>query len=1115
MSNTYDLLRFKGGGGLQGIFVSLLAAFFFLSLGGPSAMAQETTVTGTVTAAETGQPLPGVNVVVQGTSIGATTEADGTFEVTAPSLEVTLEFSFVGYQTKEVPLDGRTEVQVTLQQTAVAAEEVVVTAFGSQQRTEVTGSISSIDGEDVANISGTSLDKALQGQISGLQMTQGGASPTAKSRVLIRGVGSIQGGTEPLFVIDGMPVAGPHTGGDINPMSLVNPNDIESIEVLKDAAATALYGSRGSSGVVLITTKDGGAEGQFNVSYKTGRTSPTDTYDLVGTERWFEVMDQAKANNPNDLDQFDPTTGDYTFSEYSDDEVTRSEALQNNNDYLDKVTQTGQFHDLNVSFGGGNNQGSTYYVSANYRTEESYLKDNDMDRFLARGNADIKPIENLTAGLRTNLSYIKQDEAPIGGGAPGGNRQLAKANWGAAVNSALPWLPVRKENGDFFAPLSGNNVVATLNQEGGRDWFVQWNRQLRALGKLYADYQLPFFEQLTIHAEGSADYTQTKSLESSTADLRPPSQDAGYGGSTTRLNWSFNYNGYGTYQDNFGPHEVKLTAGAEMNTENLERTFVETFDRTATDEYLGSNLQTTEITRLFDNRFEEQIFFGYFGRLNYNYEGRYLAQFSFRRDGSTRFGIDRRVGNFPAGAVGWVVSEESFMDGIETLNYLKLRASYGETGNSAIPGDVTEESWGGWRRYGTTANGRFLSGGIAASEVGWETTKSTDISVEYGLFQDRITGSVAWYRQDVEGLLLNAPTAASGGAASSIWGNVGDLTNQGWEFEIESRNIVQGDFNWTTSFNLTLNSNEVNELTSFLAENNSGLNQGRTLTRIGNPIGGYHIAKSAGIDPETGYEMIYEVDTDPFLVGDPDGDDEEEFLDQEGNIVEEENRVKNPNYLETTGDLLPATESNVSQNRVLMEDKTGNPTYFGGLTNRLSYKGVNLSFTFNFQGGNYIYDSALQGLTNAGGPGNFSEEYVGNYWTPDNRDAKYPKPSWQNQYRVENQDVDSDGEPESGVQTFSTNTSNYLYEGDYIRLRRVRLGYDVPQSLIGNVNMRRLNVYVSASNLWTYAPDYPGLSPAVTSFDGNNRARNLQPGIVGSSFTPPTRRVTVGINLGF
>ncbi|MFB6273921.1 MAG: hypothetical protein ABEL51_13605, partial [Salinibacter sp.] len=375
---------------------------------------------------------------------------------------------------------------------------------------------------------------------------------------------------------------------------------------------------------------------------------------------------------------------------------------------------------------------------------------------------------------------------------------------------------------------------------------------------------------------------------------------------------------------------------------------------------------------------------------------------------------------------------------------------------------------------------------------------------------------LAWYQQDVEGLLLNAPTAASGGAASSVWGNVGDLTNQGWEFQIKSRNIVQGDFNWTTSFNLTLNSNEVNSLTNFISENNSSLNQGNTITRIGSMLGVYHMAKSAGINPDTGYEMIYKVDNDKFLKN-----DNGEFVDKQGNVVKEENRVKNPNYLDVmTNDqgekiTLPATQTNVANNQAMLDGKTGNPTYFGGLTNTVSYKGVNLSFTFNFQGGNYIYDSALARLTNASGARNFSEEYTGNYWTENNTNAKYPKPSWRNQYRVEGQDANNDGKPETGVFTFSNETSKYLYEGDYLRLRRIRLGYDLPQSLLNTLGANQVNVYVVGSNLWTWAPDYPGLSPAVTSFSGNERARNLAPGNVGSQFTPPTRRFTVGINLGF
>ncbi len=1060
-----------------------------------NAQKRQEAVTGRVTDASSGEALPGVNVVVKGTTVGTATDSRGNYQLTAPSLQDTLVFSFIGYQTEEVPIDGRTVINVSLRSQALTGEEVVVTGYGTQARREVTGSISSVEAEAVNQISEASLENALQGRVAGLQMTQAGGSPANRSRILIRGINSISAGTEPLVVIDGMPVSGSHqsAGGmdqAINPLALVNPSDVESIEVLKDAAATAIYGSRGSNGVILITTKDGRQGGGLTVNYSTGVSTPVDTYDFVGTAQWLELADRAKANNPSGLDPFDPAT-DYDFAT-GEAELTRQELESINVDWFDKILQPGNYHDINLSASGGNDAGTNYYASASYRTDEGYLVGNDLDRLIARANLDLTPLQNLTAGIRTNFSLLHQDEVPVGGGAPCCNDQIANGNWNAAVGDALPWLPVRGENGNFFDPLSGNNLVATLNS----DWYTSWGRNIRTLGKVYADYRIPNFEELEIHSEASLDYRVSTSLRSATGDLRPAGTP--YGRQQGGQNWDYNYNAYATYQNTFlGSHDVGVTTGAEAFSQNFMSEFIEALNRTATDEMIGSP-SGDDIQRLQFARGEEIRFIGYFARLNYNYEGRYIAQFSFRRDGSSVFGADRRFGTFPAGSVGWVMSDEPFLSDVDVLSFLKLRGSYGLTGNSNIPGGATDDQFPGWKRYGRVSTGYYLNQ-IGSQEVGWETTKSTDVGFEYGLFDGRVTGSLAYYRQDVEEMLLASPIAESNGTGSEqIWANIGDLRNDGLEFQVRSINIGRSDFTWQTDFNLTLNRNEVLSLTPIIADNNSGLRQGVTNTRIGQQIGLYFMPKSAGVNPDTGYEMIYAADNDPFLVNE-DG----EFVDESGNVVNKANRIANPDYLQPTGETLPATQSNMANNRALLEDKSGIPSYFGGLTNSLSYEGFNLSFTLNFQGGNYLYDNVMERATRVLGTRNLSTELVGNFWTENNRDAKYPKPSWRNQYEV-------DGE----IETFGEESSMYLYRGDYVRLRRVRIGYDLPSSVLRTINARGMEVYVTGSNLWTYAPDFPGLDPEVTSF-GNPQARNLSPGIIGSGFRPPARQFSVGINMSF
>jgi len=1058
------------------------------------AFQQQVEVSGTVTEAQTGEPLPGVNIVVQGTTTGATTNMDGEYSIEAPA-DATLVFSFVGYQEVTVNIEGRQQIDVELEQAVTELEEVVAVGYGTQKKRDITGSVSSVSEEEISEIASTSVEGVLQGRTSGLQMTKSGGAPGSQSRILIRGLNSISSGTEPLIIIDGMPVPGGHTSasGDkmaTNPMSLVNPSDIESIQVLKDAAATAIYGSRGSNGVILIQTKSGEAgQGELSVDYKTGMSNPASMYDLVDTQKWLELADEARANNPNNLDPFNPTT-EYNF--YDEDQtLSRSEIESINTDWFDKIMRQGSFTDLNVSATGGT-ENSQYYISGNYRNDAGFLKGNNFDRLTARTNLDVQPIPSLRTGMRWNFTYMKKTEVPVGGGAAGGNENIADGNWQQAVGSAVPWLPVYNDQGNFFDVLSGNNLVATLY----KDYHTAWSRNVRSLGKVFADYTLPFFKDLTIHSEFSLDYMKSTSLLNGAAEIRP--SDVSYGSDNEAENYNYNYNVYGTYQKTFSEdHNVKVVAGAESLQKQSRNQFIEVYGTTAKDEEIGrpagEDVQRTDYKKGYETRFRS-----YFARANYNYQERYYFEFSLRRDGSSVFGDENLFGTFPAASIGWVISDEPFMSGMETMNFLKLRGSYGKTGNSDLSGNPTVDYFSTWKRYGEVPVGYYLAN-LGSQQLTWETTNSVDVGFDYGFFDNRINGSFAYYNQDISRMILNARTPHSAGI-SSVAANIGDLRNAGVEFSLSSVNIDRGDFLWRTNFNISFNTNEILELTPTIAENNSGMRVGKTNSRIGQKIGTYFIAKSAGINEETGYEMIYAVDNDKFLTN-----DEGDYVNQNGNVVEEENRVKNPHYLQTfTDSIIPATEANVSNNRALLEGKTGMPTYYGGITNSFRYKGFTLSATFNFQGGNYIYDNVMEARTTVTGVGNISKQIEGNYWTPDNTDAKYPKLSWNNQYEVE-----------GDVRKFSNETSNYLYKADFIRLGTVRLSYQLPENLLSRLNMKGAKIFVAGHNLWTYAPYYPGLDPEVTSFSGSEQNRNLQPGIVGGTLLPKMKRLNVGVNLSF
>jgi hypothetical protein len=350
-------------------------------------------------------------------------------------------------------------------------------------------------------------------------------------------------------------------------------------------------------------------------------------------------------------------------------------------------------------------------------------------------------------------------------------------------------------------------------------------------------------------------------------------------------------------------------------------------------------------------------------------------------------------------------------------------------------------------------------------------------------------------------MLLQVPISASNGIGS-MWANIGDLANNGFEFSISSVNVSNRDFTWRTDFNFATNHNKVEALTPVLAESRAGIDANITSTRIGGALGAYYIAASAGFDETYGYELIYEVDSDPHLVNDA-GD----YVDQSGNVVTDP--VDNPDYLKKTGNILPATASNVSNNRFLNEDKTGIPTYFGGLNNSLSYKGFNLSFLFVFQGGNYIYDEGERSRTSVGtGRNVLDEDYAGNYWTTSNKNADYPALVWNNTYTYDD---------ETGTEvtnSFSASTDRFLYKGDFIRLRQLQLAYNIPGSVTNRINLDNIRIFVSGNNLFTITK-YPGLDPEVINASGSASNRNLVQGVASARMMPQIRSFTMGVTLDF
>ena len=1055
-------------------------------------------VNGTITD-PSGVPLTGVTVLEQGVATnGAITDFDGRFSLTVASENSVLLISYIGYKSLEVPIGGRSIIDLELADNASVLDEVVVVGYGTQIQRDVTGAVSTVKAEELQSFNTSSFDQQLQGQAAGVQVQSANGIPGAPTRVLIRGTGSLFSGTEPLYIIDGMILspqgAGANTAGrndgassGLNPLATLNPNDIASVEILKDAAATAIYGSRGANGVIIVTTKSG-TEGQggldLSVAYGVSDVlrGPNDI-GYVNGDTWLSLADDALGANGQPA--FNPNNF-LNSGRDSNAVLTREQVQGVNTNWFDEVLRRGKSIDLNLSTNKAT-ENTRYYISGNYRKDESILPGDLLERFSARANVDFDPVRNLTIGTRLNLSLVRRERAPNGGG-PGGNSNLANPGYNSAFGGARPYLPIfhptlRDQNGNpaFFDPLSGNNPVAAQNRAN----YINDQDTYRAIGGAQIEYRLPFVRGLSLRSEVGFDYLNYSTLEWVNTALR---QDSKYAYDQTGVNQQYNYNLYGTYDFSFaGVHDLSLVAGTESTVQYGSRTEVEAQGLFGSAQQIGSTPDDVNRISAFE-RLGEVYFRGYFARANYKLMDRYILGLSGRRDGTSIFpNPDLRQGAFLAVSSGWIVSEEPFLADNDLLTFLKLRASYGEVGNNAISPQAGQTSYTGWGRYGDTGAGDLLTG-IGNGNITWETTATTDMGVEAELLDGRVTASLAYYYQNITDMLYRVPVPQSSGIWSNgprIWQNVGDMVNQGFEVELSTVNVNNGNFSWRTNFNLTTVQNELKSLALDADEINNG-NDVPLVNRPGAPLSFFRMARYAGIDPVGGYLLIEEMDQDIF--------------DETGDRV-------------PTGNIIPGTRVALQNNQFDFEDKSGMPTFFGGFNNTFTYGGFTLSALFTFSGGNYIFDAAADEATqfNSSSSGAVRQEYLGNYWTPQNPDAPFVAPNWTQRFDI----VDDNGEViESDVRFDARRgrerTDYWLQKGDYVRLRTLRLAYTIPRAFSDRLGMRNLQVGVTGNNIATIT-GYEGFDPEIVNLGGD---RNLNQGFVGNVI-PQVSTWTFNLNFSF
>lgn len=1000
--------------------------------------AQELTLAGRVTDEDGSTPLPDVIVKVKGASGGALTAGDGSFKLVIPSGAQILTFSHQRFVYKEVNIAGQQHILVKLSANKDLSE-VVVVGYGTQARRYFTGAASRIDGRDIENIPVASFESALQGKAAGVVVESGSGKVGQAIRMRIRGTASVTAGSQPLYVIDGLPMITDNMTDRFNDptsaLSDINPNDIAAVEILKDAAAAAIYGARAANGVVLITTRKGKASEKTQVSLNISHSFSKPTKKrgfLTGKEYADLLMERAtndgkwayKYKNPDLYPDFATEQEGIDFMKGSAKGVLDYFTLgadwqqtppnTNWEDLMYRDVAHSSQVDLAVS---GGSEKTKFYISGFYNDQEATIKTNRFRRYGARINLDHKASEKLSLGINLAVNRAQLDRVAADNSYSSGGQLVAQ----------MPVSPL-------YDPVTKWYNTTTLYANGMIDAALNSNTQItfRTLGNVYGSYQL--LPSLSFRSELGADiYSITEDLYKGQRAADGAGIGRGYSGYLQHA--TINTNNYFTYNPILGgAHSLQATLGMSYLQNDLRSNAIsgERFPSDA----IKTLSAAAVITRGTSDK-QQYSFLSYFLRANYAYQGKYLATFSVRADGSSRFGPDNRYGVFPAGSLGWLISEEDFLKDQDVLSFLKLKGSYGLTGNAEIGNDrylTLMEITG----YPNMSGYRPIQ--LGNPDLHWEKTAQSDIGLEFGFLNNRITGEVDFYNKQTSGLLLMTNVPAASGY-SYMYSNVGNLENRGVEILLNSRNIERNGFSWTTSLNLAYNKNKIKNLGGQVIE--SEYKEQRAVE--GQPLGVFFMPEFAGVDKQTGDALYY---------------------DKDGKTT--------ANYFQ-------------AENRVVGKS---NPDWTGGLTNTLSYKGFDLNVLFTFVQGNKIYNRAGKYQTNFTGFDNQTRDILRRWQGPDD-ETDIPRLT----------SIFNNGDALS---------SRWLYDGSYVRLKSLSLGYTLPARALAALHIANARVYASGYNLWTgskYISD-----PEVNT--GVGVTNNIGGGIDLYSI-PQARTITLGLNVTF
>lgn len=1046
--------------------ISISLIFFLLT---SSFVFAQTKIQGTVKDV-TGMPLPGANITILGTKKAVSSDFDGKYSIEAPS-NATLSFSMVGFVALNASINGQTKIDAVLVAASQDLREVVVNVgYGTQKRKDVNSAISSIKSQDIKDNPQVTFDQMIQGKAAGVTVTNNSGQPGGDVSVKIRGTTSIGGTNEPLYIVDGIPIsgdatnsstsgrplAGGYTGSNaasvtVSPLSLINPNDIETMDILKDASATAIYGSRGANGVVVITTKSG-KKGTGKLTYDTFFASQTQSKLLdTMTLSEFATQQNALAVQTDRDDALRP-------------EFAKPELLGSGTNWQKEIYQTGMLVSHQLSFSGGK-EGMNYYVSGGFVDQKGTVIGSGYKRYNFKTNLDAKVKDWLKMGVNISTGISNEDIT------------LNGSQNGIISTSILssPDVAVKNTDGTYAGPppsVPGRPSYNFINPVASA--LLRTNNLIRKsfMGNFYSDVRLAKGLEYRFELGGNTEISTNEEFTPTYAWGASVNEHA----SLTNRNqswYSINVKNLLTYKFSLGNHNFNLLAGQEANDSHWSGNSIGVSD------FLSNDVTSISLgdqeTLVYSDYKGSAALYSYFGRLVYDFNDKYGLNVTMRADGSSKFAEGQKWGYFPSAAVSWKLSNESFMEDTKKyIDNIKIRAGYGETGNQNISGGAYLSNI---KRFNTFEGNGFLADNISNPLLQWETSKQINLGLDFTLFDSKLSSTIDVYRKKSEGFLyrLPLPMYLTGlesykGGINAPMSNVGSMQNQGVDITLTYANKFGNDFSWSSTLVFSKYKNELLSITNGLdlqriVELSSNDPKTITNTVVGQSIGQFYGLQSLGI-----------IRTEEQLASAP--------IPHLG-VKDAPSQLGDVLYKDQDGDGLITAKDNVL---------IGNPhpdfTY--GFTNNFKYKSFELNIFLQGSQGNDIFNLTRRaGTTNSTLYQNQLAE-AGNFWTVDNVNAKYPRPI-----------LDSPGHANMAI------SDRYVEDGSYLRIQNITFAYSLPSDIIAKAKLSKVRLYTGIQNLYTFT-DYSGYDPEVGSLNQDA----LLTGVDNGRYPSP-RTFTLGLNVEF